>query len=127
MPKVWGLHNYSDTNRFQSYRTREIVGVLPGEVWLTETGGIVQLGSSFTNHNGAGLTRAAKALSFMFKVAAANPRIKRLYIYNWTGATSQARFDAGLTDHLFRPRAGYVVVCKEMHAAGCGAVKPVKD
>ena len=23
MPSLWGLHNYSDTNRFQSYRTRE--------------------------------------------------------------------------------------------------------
>jgi hypothetical protein len=119
MPQLWGLHNYSDTNRFQSTRTRAILAAVPGQVWLTETGGIVQFGSTFPNKKGAGLTRAAKALSYMFKIAASNSRIKRLYIFQWSGATGAARFDAGLTDPSYLPRPGYVVVCKQLHAAKC--------
>jgi hypothetical protein len=119
MPRIWGLHNYSDVNRFQSWRTRELTQALGGEVWLTETGGIVQFGGEFPNRHGSGLKRAAKALSYMFNVAGANSRIKRLYIFDWTGGVTSTRFDAGLTDSHFRPRPGYVVVCHKLHGAKC--------
>jgi hypothetical protein len=119
MPSIWGLHNYSDTNRFQSSRTRAILAVVPGQVWLTETGGIVQFGSAFPNKKGAGLTRAAKAIAYMFKLASSNSRIKRLYIFQWSGSTEAVRFDAGLMDPHYNPRPGYVVVCKQVHAAHC--------
>jgi hypothetical protein len=119
MPKLWGLHNYSDTNRFQTTRTRAILAAVPGQVWLTETGGIVQFGSTFPNKKGSGLTRASKALAFMFKIASSNSRIKRLYIFQWSGATGAARFDAGLMDPKYNPRPGYVIVCKQLHAANC--------
>jgi hypothetical protein len=126
MPSIWGLHNYSDTNRFQNTRTRAILAAVPGQVWLTETGGIVQFGSDFPNKKGSGLTRAAKALSFMFKIAGQFSRIKRLYIYDWTGGYTATRFDAGLMNAHDEPRPGYVVVCKQMHAAKCN-VKTVKN
>jgi hypothetical protein len=119
MPSLWGLHNYSDTNRFSSSRTRAILAAVPGQVWLTETGGIVKFGGAFPNRKGAGLTRAAKALSYMFSLASSNSRIKRLYIFQWSGATGAARFDAGLTDPHYNPRPGYVTVCKQLHAAKC--------
>jgi hypothetical protein len=119
MPSLWGLHNYSDTNRFSSSRTRAILAAVPGQVWLTETGGIVKFGGAFPNRKGAGLTRAAKALSYMFSLASSNSRIKRLYIFQWSGATGAARFDAGLTDPRYNPRPGYVTVCKQLHAARC--------
>jgi hypothetical protein len=119
MPSLWGLHNYSDTNRFSSSRTRAILAAVPGQVWLTETGGIVKFGTAFPNRKGAGLTRAAKALSYMFSLASSNSRIKRLYIFQWSGATGAARFDAGLTDPHYNPRPGYVTVCKQLHAAKC--------
>ena len=119
MPTVWGLHNYSDTNRFSSTRTRTIAAALPGQVWLTETGGIVQFGGAFPNNHGAGLTRSAKALTYMFRLASSDSRIKRLYIFQWTGARPSARFDAGLTDAHYRPRPGYVAVCRQLHAAHC--------
>ena len=54
MPGLWGLHNYSDTNRFSSSRTRAILRAVPGKVWLTETGGLVQFPPSFTNRHGSG-------------------------------------------------------------------------
>jgi hypothetical protein len=119
MPSVWGLHNYSDTNRDSTMRTRAVLAAVPGQVWLTETGGIVKFGPSFPNNNGSGLKRAASALSFMFKIAASNPRITRLYIFQWTGSTASARFDAGLTDAHYKPRPGYLVVCHQLHAAHC--------
>ena len=60
MPKIWGLHDYSDVNRLESWRTLEIVRALGGEIWLTETGGIVKFGGGFPNNHGSGLSRAAK-------------------------------------------------------------------
>jgi len=119
MPTLWGLHNYSDTNRFSSERTTAILAVIPGDVWLTETGGIVKFGGAFPNVHGEGLKRAAKALGFMFSIASAHARIKRLYIYQWTGGTSSTIFDSGLTDAKHRPRPGYVIVCAHLHGAHC--------
>jgi hypothetical protein len=119
MPKIWGLHNYSDINRLQSFRTRELVQALGGQTWLTETGGIVKFGAAFPNKNGSGLRRAAKVLGYMFNVAAAHAKITRLYIYDWTGGTASTRFDAGLTDAHHVPRPGYVTVCKKLHGAKC--------
>jgi hypothetical protein len=126
MPKIWGLHNYSDINRLESWRTRELSRALGGQVWLTETGGIVQFGGAFPNRRGSGLTRAAKVLKYMFAVAGSQSRIKRLYIYDWTGGTASTRFDAGLMNAHDQPRPGYVVVCKQLHGARCN-VKTVKN
>jgi hypothetical protein len=126
MPKIWGLHNYSDINRLESWRTSDLLRALGGEIWLTETGGIVKFGGAFPNHNGSGLTRSAKVLKYMFAVAGAQSQIKRLYIYDWTGGSSSTRFDAGLMNAHDQPRAGYVVVCKQLHAAQC-SVKTVNN
>jgi hypothetical protein len=123
MPTIWGLHNYSDTNRHSSLRTRAVLAAVPGAVWLTETGGVVKFGGAFPNVHGSGLRRAANAISYMFSIAGVNSRIKRLYIYNWHGGTASTRFDAGLTDVHYKPRLGYVIVCRKVKAAGCGNVK----
>jgi hypothetical protein len=120
MPSIWGLHDYSDVNRYESWRTREVSRALGGQIWLTETGGIVQFGGIFTNHNGSGLTRAASVLNYTFGLAAAFSQVKRLYLYNWTGGVGSSRFDAGLTDSRNRPRLGYVIVCRHLHGAKCG-------
>src|ERR1700691_5588315 len=126
MPKIWGLHNYSDINRLESWRTHELVRALGGQVWLTETGGIVQFGGAFPNNRGSGLTRAARGLKYMFAVARSSPQIKRLYIYDWIGGNASTRFDAGLMNAHDQPRPGYVVVCKQLHGAHCN-VKTVKN
>jgi hypothetical protein len=79
----------------------------------------VKFGPSFPNRRGSGLTRAAKALKFMFKLAGKHSQIKRLYIYDWSGGVASTRFDAGLTNAHDQPRAGYVVVCRQLHGADC--------
>jgi hypothetical protein len=126
MPKIWGLHNYSDINHLESWRTRELVRALGGQVWLSETGGIVQFGGAFPNSHGSGLTRSAKVLKYMFAVAGSIPQIKRLYVYDWTGGNSRTRFDAGLMNAHDQPRSGYVVVCRQLHGAKCN-VRTIKS
>lgn len=110
MPTVWGLHNYSDTNRLRNQGTKAILAAVKGQVWLTETGGVVSFGKSFPYNP----TRAAKAIAYMFKLAASNARLKRLYIYQWTGADAEARFDAGLMAPDGTPRPGYEAVRRKL-------------
>jgi hypothetical protein len=110
LPTIWGLHNYSDTNRYRSTGTKAVLAAVKGQVWLTETGGLVQFGGAFPYS----LSRAAKAINYMFKLAASNSRIARLYIYNWYGGTSETRFDAGLVDLYGAPRPGYYAVLKKL-------------
>ena len=91
-PAIWGLHNYSDTNRFRSSGLRDLLAAVPGEVWLTETGGLVEFGRSFPRDE----QRAARATTYALEQARDNERVKRIYLYNWTGDKPGARFDAGL-------------------------------
>jgi hypothetical protein len=114
LPTVWGLHNYSDTNRFRDSGTKAVLAAVKGQVWLTETGGLVNFGGAFPNINGSGLTRSDKAIKYMFKLAASNKRITRLYIYNWFGELPTARFDAGLAEPDGTPRLAYYAVLKQL-------------
>jgi hypothetical protein len=113
-PKILGFHNYSDTNRFSTSRTRRVLAAWPGDVWLTETGGIVKLGASFPYSE----SRAAKALGCMFTLAKQNKRIKRLYVYQFNGAPTGDRFDAGLVSVDNKKRAGYTIV-QQRKARAC--------
>jgi hypothetical protein len=107
---VVGIHNYGDVNRLRTTFTRNIIRQAhrfnrQTRFWLTETGGIVKFGRSFP----CSTTRAASRLSWMFHIARLyrTSGIERLYVYNWTGAGCDARFDAGLTSPNGTPRAGY--------------------
>jgi hypothetical protein len=115
-PKIIGFHNYSDTNRFSTTRTRRVLETFGGKVWLTETGGIVKLGTSFPFST----SRAAKALGCMFTLAKTNVRIQALFVYQYNPPTNPttAFFDAGLInpDNTLRP--GYNVV-KQRKARAC--------
>jgi hypothetical protein len=118
-PKIWGIHNYSDTNRSSQSRTKRIIKAIgpKGEIWLLETGGQLKLGRSTP-----GEAKAAKALKCMFKIAK-NKRIKRAYIYQFNGAAPDASFDAGLINFDgATKRKGYDVVRKRS-AAGKSTCK----
>jgi hypothetical protein len=102
-PKIWGLHNYADTNRFRETGLQELLDTVPGDVWLTETGGIVQFGRDFPRDE----RRAARAVSFALRLARKHDRVRRIYLYNWTGAKPADRFDSGLVGPGGGPRPGY--------------------
>jgi hypothetical protein len=115
-PKIIGFHNYSDTNRFSTTRTKRVLATFPGKVWLTETGGIVKLGDSFP----FSLSRAQRALGCMFSLAKTNKRISALFVYQFNPAADPqtARFDAGLINPDGTARPGYDVV-KSRKARTC--------
>jgi hypothetical protein len=92
--RIWGLHNYKDVNRFQSKGVRNVLSVVKGKVWLTETGGIVNFKPNFKYS----LKRAAKATKYMFALARKRKRVQRIYVYRWFGERRSARFDAGLVN-----------------------------
>jgi hypothetical protein len=102
-PRIWGLHNYADSNRFRDSGLRELLATVPGDVWLTETGGIVRFGRSFPQDE----QRAARAVTYALRLARGHSRVKRLYLYNWTGSGPTDRFDSGLVGPDGRPRPGY--------------------
>jgi hypothetical protein len=77
-----------------------------GNVWLTETGGIVRFADALPYSE----RRAARATKFMFRLARSSSRIKRLYVYSWLGEQRGARFDAGLVGPNGSPRPAYYVV-----------------
>jgi hypothetical protein len=115
-PRLWGLHNYQDVNRKTSADTRLMLSLVPGEVWLTETGGIVKF-ENFRYNPG----RAAKRTKWMFTLAnrydsrkrGMRSKITQLYIYRWFGEGRTARFDAGLVNPSGTPRKAYAVVRKQ--------------
>ncbi len=109
--RIWGLHNYGDVNRKRSSGTRAMLRVAPGEVWLTETGGILKFGRQYKRSE----RRQARSTKYMFKLVARydsrkrglKGRVTRLYNYQWTGAPRGARFDAGLVNEDGSRRKAY--------------------
>jgi hypothetical protein len=102
---LWGLHNYSDTNRFRSSGTRRMLASVKGEIWLTEAGGIV----SFVTSDGRTALpydelRAARSIRFLFSLARLSRRITRIYVYQWKIDFPGNRFDAGLVGSDGKPR-----------------------
>ena len=118
-PRLWGLHNYRDTNRFRDKGTSLFLKLVPGEVWMTETGGIF----SFETQSGVkafrpSATRAKRAMEFMFKLAAKHHRrVKRVYIYQWRKNFDGDRFDAGVVSFHGVPRPSYDVLSLNATAA----------
>jgi len=107
---VCGVHNYSDINRFRSTGTKAIIKALGcKQIWLTEAGGLYK----FVGYKPS-QSRQLKATKYMFKVAKANKRIKRLYVYTWFGAERSARFDAGLVGADGKARKAYAEVRKHL-------------
>jgi hypothetical protein len=66
-PRLWGLHNYQDVNHRTSADTRSMLDTVPGEVWVTETNGIVKFGNSRQFRYSE--SRAARCTRWMFRLA----------------------------------------------------------
>jgi hypothetical protein len=107
---IVGIHNYGDVNRQRTTFTRNIIRQARDfnrqtRFWFTETGGLVKFGRGFPCSE----TRARNRLRNMFSLARTyrTSGVERLYVYNWSGAGCDARFDAGLVGPDGEPRPGY--------------------
>jgi hypothetical protein len=112
IPQIWGLHNYVDTNYFTKTGTQAALKTLPGQIWLSETGGIAQFilssGKVRLKYDEA---RQSRATTWMMKLALGNKRITRVYVYDmlYNGSPNQ-RFDSSLLGPGQVPRPAYYVL-----------------
>ena len=129
-PRLWGLHNYIDANRHRPVvhsGTAKISALVPGTVWLTETGGLVQTAVHPYNEK-----RAASAIRYLFRIARRlRSRIARVYVYNWRGVVDAQTaleqplaWDSGLTEPDGKPRPGYYTLRYQLKRLRLGCWSP---
>jgi hypothetical protein len=111
-PRIWGLHNYLDANRFRTSGTKTLLRAVRGQVWFTETGGLVDRADGKRRHSFNQNTRhAARATRWVFKLAGLSTRVKRVYFYHWQPAREPwATWDSALLDRHGRPRPAFKVL-----------------
>jgi hypothetical protein len=116
-PRLWGLHNYIDANRMRTSGTRTLLRHTNGQVWFTETGGIVDR----RNRRKVGFpespAHAATATAWVFdRLVKLSRRITRVYVYHWN-AIAGDNWDSGLIDPSGRARPALRVVRHQLQAA----------
>ncbi|HET6506688.1 MAG TPA: hypothetical protein VFG42_07855 [Baekduia sp.] len=111
-PKVWGLHNYVDANTLSTKTTKKLLASVGGNVWLTETGGIVRRSNASAVVFPTGAAHAAKVTKFIFdKLVRLSPRIQRVYLYHWdTGTEGGPTWDSGFVGPDDQPRPALTVL-----------------
>jgi polysaccharide biosynthesis protein PslG len=114
-PRYWGLHNYIDANRLRTTGTRRLLKAVKGQVWFTETGGIV----SRTNRRRVtfpeSASHAAIATRFLFdRLVPLSPRITRVYLYHWNSEPGPKTWDSALIGPTGQPRPAYGVLQHEL-------------
>lgn len=110
-PKAWGLHNYIDANRFRTSGTRALLAVTRGQIWFTETGGIVRREAKVKVPFEESARHAAKATRWVFdRLAPLSPRVRRVYLYHWDPSSPKDTWDSALLDLKGRPREAFRVV-----------------
>ena len=104
--RIWGVHNYKDANDVTN-TTKTILKAVRGQVWLTETGGILRLKPHpGSRGDGRRSTRPkqARAVKRVFKIARSSRRITRIYFYEWQAQPTN-RWDSAFlnADGTLRP------------------------
>jgi hypothetical protein len=115
-PRFWGLHNYIDANRMRTSGTRTLLKHTKGQVWFTETGGIVKRANKEKVGFPESAAHAAKATQWVFqKLVPLSRRITRVYLYHWN-AVSGDNWDSGLVNSRGQGRPALGVVRTEQRA-----------
>jgi hypothetical protein len=116
-PRVWGLHSYGDANHFKPWSataTRQLLRAVKGDVWLTETGGIVRFSTRYRGGK-SGEAHAARAVRRTFAVARSSARIKRLYLYHWDADKRFYTWDSAFVAANGRARPALDVLRRELN------------
>jgi hypothetical protein len=127
-PRIWGLHNYQDSNRFRPLRatgTKLLLRAVKGEVWLTEAGGIVRFSDRYRGGK-RGERRAAKAVKHAFAVARSSSRVKRIYLYHWNADPKFLTWDSAFVAANGRARPALDVLRKEVNRQRRGRAPALK-
>jgi hypothetical protein len=123
-PHMWGLHNYYDVNHGGHARTSSLLRLVPGTVWLSETGGLVwrwdTRGRTFIVRGEAAAARAANRLRSLLALSS---RIQRVYYYHWRVGTTltaarrhpgRVTWDSGLVRPDCTPRPALSVFARDL-------------
>jgi hypothetical protein len=111
VPRYWGLHNYIDANRMRTSGTRTMIKHAKGQIWFTETGGIVQRRNNKAKVSfPESAAHAALATRWVFdELVPLSRRITRVYLYHWNAVRGD-NWDSGLIDARGRARPALKVV-----------------
>ncbi len=112
-PRYWGLHNYVDVNRLRTTGTHALLRATRGQVWLTETGGLVSRTSRSRVPFPESVAHAAIATRWLFdRLVPISRRITRVYIYHWNQGAGPGPppWDSGLIGPTNRARPAYAIV-----------------
>jgi hypothetical protein len=124
-PRLWGLHDYVDLWQGTNRRLGLLLRTVPGEVWITETGGVVwrwerPVGAHrarFVVHPEA---QAALTAARLRSAATASRRVTRIYYYQWrvphtlgwARAHRTLSWDSGLMRPDCSPRPAFSVLAR---------------
>jgi hypothetical protein len=115
-PRLWGLHDYGDVTYGRTTGVETVLATVPGRLWIEETGGLVAVRNTAGRQTLAvDEATAARAIDRAFAIAAANPRVARMYVYQWR-ANAGDRFDAGLVRPDATARPSYVALARDLAA-----------
>jgi hypothetical protein len=115
-PRYWGLHNYIDANRRRTTGTRRMLRAVKGQVWFTETGGIVARRNRHKVTFPESAKHAATATRFLFrKLVPLSRRVTRVYIYHWNADAAPATWDSALIGPTGRTRPAFNVIEHVLH------------
>jgi hypothetical protein len=124
-PRYWGIHNYIDANRLRTTGTRRLLKAVTGQVWFTETGGIVSRKNRRKVTFPESAEHAATATRFLFDdLIPLSRRITRVYLYHWNSEAGPKTWDSALIGPGGKPRPAYRVlqrVLTQRAAAKLGA------
>jgi hypothetical protein len=124
-PRIWGIHNYKDANDATN-TTKQLLKAVKGQVWLTETGGILRLKPSDGSRGGRKHTKAeqARAVARVYKIAKSNRRIARVYFYEWAKKKGN-RWDSAFVEGK-RVRPSYRALKRGLRASSSGGAARVR-
>jgi polysaccharide biosynthesis protein PslG len=123
-PGIWGLHDYIGANRLQTASTRALLHATRGQVWLTETGGVVARHNHSATDFPESAVHAAAVTSFVFdRLVPLSGRIARVYLYQWDVGPHRRQagpigWDSGLIGPHGTPRPSFWVLVRELNTLG---------
>jgi hypothetical protein len=120
--RIWGIHNYKDANDARG-TTKLLLKTVRGQVWLTETGGILRLKPADGSRGGRKSTKSqqARAIKRVYQIAKSSRRITRVYFYEWAKKRGN-RWDSAFVEANGRLRPAYHALKRGLRVTGEAAV-----
>jgi hypothetical protein len=119
--RIWGVHNYKDANDATG-TTQQLLRVVRGQVWLTETGGILRLKPADGSRGGRKHTKSqqARAVRRVYQIAKSSRRITRVYFYEWAKKKGN-RWDSAFIETNGKLRPSYHALRRGLRVTGGAA------